>query len=294
MKNGTKTSSFGVSRRANHDSSKFYNSKLYKKQNKKEVEDFKENPLPQSIIDRIFCSSSEKMKELPDNSIHLMITSPPYNVGKDYDKDMSLTEYLDMLRNVLKETHRVLVTGGRVAINVANVGRKPYLPLHSDIIKIMLDLRFFMRGEIIWNKSASSGSSFAWGSWKSATNPVLRDVHEYILIFSKDSFSRKKDKKQDTIDNKEFIEFTKSIWTFPSVSAKQIGHPAPFPEELPRRIIQLYTFKDDIVLDPFIGSGQTALAALKTGRHYIGYDIDKKYCELAKKRINEYLSQKKL
>jgi site-specific DNA-methyltransferase (adenine-specific) len=293
-KNGTKTSSFGVSERANHDSSKFYNSKLYKKKGKKEIIEFKENPLPKNVVDKIFCSSSENMKELPDNSIHLMITSPPYNVGKEYDKDLSLREYLGMLKRVLKETHRVIATGGRVAINVANIGRKPYLPLHSHIIGIMADLGFSMRGEIIWNKSASSGTSFAWGSWKSASNPTLRDVHEYILIFSKDSYSRKKEHREDTITNKEFMDYTKSIWTFPSVSAKQIGHPAPFPEELPRRLIQLYTFKGDVILDPFIGSGQTAIAALKTGRHFIGYEIDKEYCKLATRRINEFISQKKL
>ena len=294
MKNGTKTSSFGVSARANHDASKFYNSKLYKNLNKKGNVTFKETFLSENKLDKIFCSSSEKMKELPNNSVHLMITSPPYNVGKDYDVNLSLKQYLALLRRVLKETHRVLSTGGRVAINVANIGRKPYIPLHSHIIDMMLDLGFLMRGEIIWNKSASSGTSFAWGSWKSASNPVLRDVHEYILIFSKDSYSRKKDGKKDTIENKEFMEYTKSIWTFPSVSAKRIGHPAPFPEELPRRLIQLYSFEGDVILDPFLGSGQTAIAALKTGRHFVGYDTDKKYCELAQKRIDDMLNQKKL
>ncbi len=294
MKKGTKTSSFGVSARENHDSSKFYDSKLYAKNKQEENIEFKETPLPSKALDKIFCSSSENMKELPDNSIHLMVTSPPYNVGKEYDKDLSLEEYLSLLRKVLKETHRVLVTGGRVAINVANIGRKPYLPLHSHIINIMNDLGFLMRGEIIWNKSASSGTSFAWGSWKSATNPVLRDVHEYILIFSKDSFARNKGNKQDTITNDEFMDYTKSIWEFPSASAKQIGHPAPYPEELPRRIIQLYTLKGDVVLDPFMGSGQTAIAALKSGRHFVGYEIDEQYCKLAEKRIAAVVNQTKL
>jgi site-specific DNA-methyltransferase (adenine-specific) len=292
-KNGTKTSAFGVSQRANHDSSKFYSSRMYKKK-AKVVTEFKETPLTDDMVDKIFCSSSENMKELPDNSIHLMVTSPPYNVGKEYDDDLTLKEYLAMLKKVFKETHRVLATGGRVAINVANVGRKPYLPLHSHIISIMHDLGFMMRGEIIWDKAASSGTSFAWGSWKSASNPVLRDVHEYILVFSKDSFSRKKDHRTDTITNQEFMDYTKSIWSFPSASARQIGHPAPFPEELPRRLIQLYTFKGDIILDPFMGSGQTALAAVKAGRHFIGYDIDKKYCELAEQRIKEHNNQPKL
>ena len=294
MRKGTKTSSFGVSARANHDASKFYSSKLYKNLNNKNNIEFKENALPENIIDKIFCSSSEKMIELPNNSVHLMITSPPYNVGKEYDSNLSLKQYLSLLRRVMKETYRVLVTGGRVAINVANIGRKPYIPLHSYIINIMLDLGFIMRGEIIWDKAASSGTSFAWGSWKSAVNPVLRDVHEYILIFSKESYSRNRVNKKDTIENQEFMDFTKSIWTFPSVSAKKIGHPAPFPDELPRRLIQLYSFEGDIILDPFMGSGQTAIAALKTRRHFVGYDTSKEYCELAEKRIAEWKAQKKL
>jgi len=148
-----------------------------------------------------------------------------------------------------------------------------------------------MRGEIIWNKASSASSSTAWGSWKSAVNPVLRDIHEYILVFSKESFSRNKGIKENTISKDNFIEWTKSVWTFPAVSARSIGHPAPFPEELPHRLIQMYTFKNDIVLDPFCGSGTACLAALKDGRHYIGYDIKKCYVTLANQRIKKYLNQ---
>lgn len=297
MTNGTQTSDFGVSARINHDSSRFYNSKMYQKINGNsngQKEHFEEEKqILQQFLNKIICSSSENMKELPDSSIHLMITSPPYNVGKEYDKDLSLEEYLTLLRNVFKEVKRVLVTGGRVCINVANLGRKPYLPLHSAIIQIMTELRFLMRGEIIWDKSASAGTSTAWGSWKSAKNPTLRDVHEYILIFSKDNYSRS-NKKKDSISKEEFMEFTKSIWTFPAISARKIGHPAPFPEELPRRLIELYSFEGDVILDPFIGSGQTAIASIKAKRNYVGYDIDKSYCELAEKRIKEITEQTKL
>lgn len=294
MANGTQTSAFGTSSRINHDASKFYNSKMYNGLNGNKKEYFeKENQLSKEVLNKIFCSSSENMKELPDNSIHLMITSPPYNVGKEYDKDLSMGEYLALLKNVFKEVKRVLVTGGRVCINVANLGRKPYIPLHSAIIQIMTELGFLMRGEIIWDKSASAGTSTAWGSWKSAKNPILRDVHEYILIFSKDNYSRL-NKKKDTIDKEEFMEFTKSIWAFPATSARKIGHPAPFPEELPRRLIELYSFEGDVILDPFIGSGQTAIASIKAKRNYVGYDIDKQYCELAEKRIKEITEQTKL
>ncbi|HNS25128.1 MAG TPA: site-specific DNA-methyltransferase, partial [Methanobacteriaceae archaeon] len=275
---GTKTSSFGSSGRANHDSSEFYGSKLYSEIEIPKKVKFIENEIAPSKLDKIYCKSSEKMEEIPDNSVHLMVTSPPYNVKKEYDEDLTLREYMDLLRNIFQETYNKLVTGGRVCINIANVGRKPYVPLHAHIIDIMLNIGFIMRGEIIWDKSASAGSSCAWGSWKSASNPVLRDVHEYILVFSKDSFSRKKDKSNiNTIERDEFLEWTKSIWSFPTVSAKKIGHPAPFPVELPYRLIQLYTFKDDVILDPFCGSGSTCIAAIKSNRHYIGYDIKEEY-----------------
>ncbi len=230
------------------------------------------------------------MEELPDESVHLMVTSPPYNVGKEYDEDLTLQEYRDFLKRVWAETYRVLVPGGRVCINVANLGRKPYIPLNSFIIQDMLELGFLMRGEIIWDKGSSASPSTAWGSWMSAKNPVLRDVHEYIMVFSKDTFTRDSLKSsKSTISREEFLELTKSVWSFPAVPAKKIGHPAPFPVELPYRCIQLYTFKEDVVLDPFMGSGQTAIAAIKAGRHYVGYEINKEYVRSARKRIKEFL-----
>ncbi|HEY8139723.1 MAG TPA: site-specific DNA-methyltransferase, partial [Nitrososphaera sp.] len=199
---GTETQSFGVSKREGHDSSKFYARKIYGANGKPENVEYLETPIPPDCLDKVFCKSSEKMNELPDSSIHLMITSPPYNVGKEYDEDLSIDDYLTLLRSVFKETLRVLVMGGRVCINVANLGRKPYIPLHAYIIKEMEELGFLMRGEVIWNKSASSGTSTAWGSWQSASNPTLRDTHEYILIFSKGSFSRPKF-RTDTISKED-------------------------------------------------------------------------------------------
>ncbi|NPA80940.1 MAG: site-specific DNA-methyltransferase [Thermotogae bacterium] len=245
-----------------------------------------ENPVPERYLDRILPKSSERMEELPDSSIHLVITSPPYNVGKEYDEDLRLDEYLRFLRRVWAEVMRVLVPGGRACINVANLGRKPYIPLHTYITEDMLSLGFLMRGEVIWYKGASASSSTAWGSWMRPTNPVLRDVHEYILVFSKDTFRRENPhRRRSTISRDEFLEFTKSVWTFPAVSAKRIGHPAPFPEDLPYRCIQLYTFEGEVVLDPFMGSGQTALAAIKTGRRFVGYEINSDYVRMAEERI---------
>jgi len=220
-----------------------------------------------------------------------MITSPPYNVSKEYDNDLSLSEYLMFLTKVLKETYRVLVNGGRACINIANLGRKPYIPLSDYISQIMIDIGFAMRGEIIWNKAASASPSTAWGSWQSAANPILRDIHEYILIFSKGDYKRDKKGKEDTITKDQFMEWTKSIWSMNAESAKRIGHPAPFPEELPFRLIQLYSFKGDIILDPFMGSGTTGVAALKAERKFIGYEISSEYIELSKKRIAPLLEQ---
>lgn len=286
--NGTKTSSFGSPGRRNHDSSDFYNSKLYAGKKISTTINFIENEIPNESLDKIYCKSSENMDEIPDSSVHLMVTSPPYNVKKEYDEDLSLEDYRKLLKTVFRETYKKLVTGGRACINVANLGRKPYIPLHSYVIDDMLDLGFLMRGELIWNKASSASPSTAWGSWLSAANPVLRDIHEYILVFSKGSFSRKRENKNNTIQKEDFLEWTKSVWTFPAVSARSIGHPAPFPEELPHRLIQLYTFEGDVILDPFCGSGSTCLAAVKDNRHYIGYDIDAEYIMLANKRLHLY------
>jgi site-specific DNA-methyltransferase (adenine-specific) len=287
---GTVTSSFGSPGRINHDSSSFYSSKLYAERKATEKVQVIENSISIEYLDKIYCKSSKQMSEIPDSSIHLMVTSPPYNVKKEYDEDLSLKEYRDLLRAVFEETYKKLVTGGRACINIANLGRKPYIPLHSYIIEDMLDIGFLMRGEIIWNKASSTSPSTAWGSWLSAGNPVLRDIHEYILVFSKESFSRERHHKKNTITKENFLEWTKSVWTFPAVSARSIGHPAPFPVELPYRLIQLYTFKEDVVLDPFIGSAQTAIAAIKAERHYIGYDVSDEYVKLAEKRIKRFTS----
>ncbi len=287
MTRKTQTTSFGSVLRESHSSKKFYSSKLFENIKIPKDIEFKESKIIKENLNKFYCKSSENMDEIPDNSVHLMITSPPYNVGKEYDNDLTLDEYLDLLTTVFNETYKKLVTGGRACINIANLGRKPYIPIHAMVIEIMLDLGYLMRGEIIWDKSTSAGGSCAWGSWMSASNPVLRDYHEYILVFSKESYSKNKaQEKLDTIKHDDFIQWTKSIWTFPAVNAKKIGHPAPFPVELPHRLINLYSYEGDVVLDPFIGSGTTAIAAIQNNRNFIGYDIKKEYIELAQKRIS--------
>ncbi len=291
-KKRTQSSSFGVSNREGHDSSKYYNSRLYENV-PKESDVGLPQAFPENLKNQLICQDARNMSQIPSNSVHHMITSPPYNVSKEYDENLSLQEYLSLLREVFSEVYRVLVPGGRAVINIANVGRKPYIPLATYVNTIMIEIGFLMRGEVIWDKSASAGSSTAWGSFQSASNPCLRDVHEYILIFSKGSFSlsrteeEKSEGRINTIEKQEFIDLTKSIWRFSTASAKRIGHPAPFPVELPRRSIEFYTYAGDVVLDPFIGAGSTALAALNTGRFYVGFDISQDYIDLANNRIHE-------
>lgn len=236
---------------------------------------------------QIYNRDARDLSFIPDGVVDLVVTSPPYNVGIKYathDDCLPLDDYLAMLEQVWKECRRVLAPGGRIAINVAGVDRKPYLPLHSYITLQMNKLGFHMRGEIIWNKGASVGVSTAWGSWCRPSNPTLRDVHEYILVFCKDEFAMQHRGETD-LTPEEFVAYTKSIWDFPTISAKKVGHPAPFPQELPSRLIKLYTYKDDLVLDPFAGSGTTCQAAELLGRRWIGVDMDPGYCDLARSNM---------
>ncbi|MHB8205626.1 MAG: DNA-methyltransferase [Desulfomonilaceae bacterium] len=283
MQSRTSTKSFGVSRRESHDSSSFYGRKLFKGSTSGKASEIV-SPTPLNVLDRVFAHSSEDMSELPDNSVALMVTSPPYNVGKDYDLDLTLEEYLNLLERVLKETQRVLMPGGRIAFNVANIGRKPYIPLNSFVAVIASRLGLLMRGEIIWVKGRGVSGSCAWGSWMSAGNPTLRDLHEYVLVFSKDRFDRPS-KGRSTIDRDEFMRATTSVWEIPTESAKRVGHPAPFPVTLAERLIHLYTFEGDVVLDPFMGSGSTAVAAKKLGRHFVGYEINEDYINIIHQRL---------
>jgi len=277
----TSTREFGSSSREGHDASAFY---MRKMNGNRLTAENDEQCSYSSVRNEIFCKSSENMRELPSNSVALMVTSPPYNCGKEYDDDLTFDEYIDLLRKVFRETYRVLEPGGRACVNVAGLGRKPYKPLYSYIIDLMNDLKFLMRGEIIWLKAKGANGSCAWGSFASAKNPTLRDLHEHVLVFCKGRFDRLRIGKS-TISKQDFMRDTLSIWEVRPESARKVGHPAPFPIELPARLINLYTFEGDLVLDPFMGSGTTCVAAKEAKRDYIGYDINREYCKLAKARL---------
>lgn len=280
---GTTTRRFGTGKREGHDASAFYSRRISTPQWSTDVV---LNEPSRRNVNRVFEHSSEMMDELPENSVALMVTSPPYHVGKEYDSDDSFEEFLQMLRRVLADTHRVLEPGGRAVVNVANLGRRPYVPLASLVTGIAMDIGFFPRGEVIWVKSAGASGNCAWGSWLSASNPTLRDVHEYCLCFSKGRMDRVR-RGRSTIERDEFLESTLSVWHLPAESARRVGHPAPFPVALPRRFIELYTFEGDLILDPFLGSGATAVAAVEAGRRFVGYEIDRGYARLARRRVRQ-------
>lgn len=285
----TSTSAFGVSRRESHDASTYYNSRINKGiASQRDVGELQDLP---KTLHNVVLTGDARENPLPDNCVQLVVTSPPYNASKAYDDDLTLDEYLKLLHDVFAECYRVLSPGGRMVVNVANLGRKPYIPLSTYINSMMIELGFLMRGEIIWDKSASAGSSCAWGSFQSASNPCLRDIHEYLLVFSKGDYKLPRSKKEraegriDTIEKRDFIEQTKSIWRFATERASRVNHPAPFPVELPRRCIEMYTFAGDVVFDPFNGSGTTCVAAKQSGRVFVGMDLSEEYCAIADERI---------
>jgi len=311
----TRTSSFGVGRREGHDSSAFYD-----RFSPPELCDDETVERPAELLaelgrGRAYVGSIEQLDVLPDNSVALVVTSPPYFVGKEYELAVTggdgggaggrvpatYLEYLDMLRAVFTDCRRVLEPGGRIAVNLANLGRKPYRSLAADVIAILQDdLGLLLRGEVIWEKAAVSSGSCAWGSFAKASNPVLRDMTERVIIASKGRFARALSAKQrrtrglphrSTLANDEFVDVTRDVWRIESESATRIGHPAPFPVELPRRLIDLYTFEGDVVVDPFVGSGTTLVAAARTGRIGVGFDTEPDYVDLAERRLADELER---
>jgi DNA modification methylase len=295
-KQGTATSAFGVSRRENHDASGFY-----ARFAAPELSDDDTVHLP-GVVDEIHVGDARHMDKVQPSSVALVVTSPPYFAGKAYEEELgeghipaTYLEYLQMLEDVFAECVTKLEPGGRIAVNVANLGRKPYRSLSADVIGILQDrLGLLLRGEVIWQKARGAGGNCAWGSFKQPGNPTLRDLTERVVIASKGRFDRARKAKvraaeglphAASITADEFMAATLDVWELPTESATRVGHPAPFPVELPQRLIELYTYADDVVLDPFMGSGTTAVAAVRTGRRYLGYDTDDAYVRAARARI---------
>ena len=295
----TSTSSFGAGRRENHDASAFYERFTPPTiSNDEEVVE----PVQR---DEIWLGQAHELladeSKVADRSVALVVTSPPYFVGKSYEEAMGeghvphdYESHLRSLYDGFAACVNKLEPGGRIAVNVANLGRRPYRSQSSDVLRIFEELGLLIRGEIIWQKSLGLTGSTAWGSFQSAANPVLRDTTERIIVASKGRFDRALSRKiraqrqhpsASTMSREAFMSYTTDVWTMPSESATRVGHPAPFPVALPRRLIELYTYEGDLVLDPYMGSGTTAVAALRTGRFYVGCETDEGYLAAAKNRI---------
>ncbi|MCC6226992.1 MAG: site-specific DNA-methyltransferase [Microthrixaceae bacterium] len=291
----TATANFGSGRREGHDSTAFYDRFVPPEIS---TDDTVERP---TEFDVIYTADARAMTSVPSNSVALVVTSPPYFAGKQYEEELGVGgvpadyfEYLGLLRDVFSECKRVLEPGGRIAVNVANLGRRPYRSLAGDITGILQDLGLLLRGEVIWWKGRAAGGSCAWGTFQRPSNPVLRDITERVVIASKGRFDRALTPTQRlemglpstaTISREEFMEATTDLWEIPPESATRVGHPAPFPVELPHRLIELYTYRGDVVLDPFMGSGSSAVAAVRTGRHFLGFDTDADYVGIAQQRV---------
>ena len=293
----TSTSNFGVSRRESHDATGFY------ERFQPPVLDADTTVVAPAPVEEPFvCGDARAMDTVKTGTVALVVTSPPYFAGKQYEEELdrdgvpaSYLEYLQMLTEVFAECARTLEPGGRIAVNVANLGRKPYRSLAADVVHILQDrLGLLLRGEIVWQKGAGASGSCAWGSFRSPANPVLRDVTERVGVASTGRFDRalsaatRRDAglpHRTTVGADDFLASTLDVWQLPSESARRVGHPAPFPVELPEQLIELYTYADDLVLDPFMGSGSTLVAASRLGRRYVGYDLDPAYVALARERV---------
>jgi site-specific DNA-methyltransferase (adenine-specific) len=298
----TATSNFGVGRRESHDASAFY-----ERFRPPIISDDETVLPPVPVAEPFVLGDARKMDTIADGSVALVVTSPPYFAGKQYEQELeregvpgSYLEYLDLLRSVFAECVRTLETGGRMAVNVANLGRKPYRSLSADVIRILQDdLGLLLRGELVWQKGEGASGSCAWGSFRSAANPVLRDITERVVIASKGRFDRAQSIRrreqaelpyENSLMSEEFMALTLDVWSIPPERARRVGHPAPFPVELPEQLIRLYTYKGDLVLDPFMGSGSTLVAAAMLDRRYVGYDLDPSYLAIAERRVAEVIS----
>ncbi len=258
----------------------------------------KNNVLPEKYINKIICGDSETiLKEIPDNSIDLIFTSPPYNFGLDYDSgqdDKFWKNYFDKLFRIFDECIRVLKYGGRIIINIQPLF-SDYIPSHHIISNYFIEKKLIWKGEILWEKNNYNCKYTAWGSWKSPSNPYLKYTWEFLEIFAKGTLKKEGKREDIDIEAEEFKQWVIAKWSIaPERDMKKWGHPAMFPEKLVEQVLKLFSFKNDVVLDPFNGVGTTTAVAKKLGRKYLGIDISKEYCDIAEKRTKNTAIETKL
>jgi DNA modification methylase len=242
-------------------------------------------------MNQIICADAlTALKKIQDNTVDIVLTSPPYNFDMEYDEHNDKDEaskYMNTLIGIFDECIRVLKSGGRMIINI-QPNYKEYYPTHHHITSAMIDRGLLWRGEIIWLKNNLKKLT-AWGSWKSPSCPYLSYPFEFIEVFSKDTLKHDGNKDDIDITKEEFIEYVNGHWSIaPETRMKKYNHPAMFPEELARRCIKLFSYKNDLVLDPFNGAGTTTLVAHELERKYIGIDISEEYCKIAEERIAKH------
>ena len=246
-----------------------------------------------AFSNKIICGDSEDvLKKVPENSIDIIITSPPYNFGLEYKSDdkndaLRWEEYFSKLNGVWKECVRVLKPGGRLCINVQPLF-SDYMPTHHLMSKQLLDLGLLWKGEILWEKNNYNCKYTAWGSWKSPSMPYLKYTWEFVEVFSKETHKKAGDTTKIDITGDEFKKWVYAKWSIaPERNMKDYKHPAMFPKELVFRLLKLFSYRADLVLDPFNGAGTTTVCAAETERKYLGIDVSDEYCKIAEKRIKD-------
>jgi len=251
-----------------------------------------------ALENKIICGDSEDvLKKVPTGSVDIIVTSPPYNFGLEYKTDtkndaVRWDDYFKKLNAIWKECARVLKPGGRLCVNVQPLF-SDYMPTHHLISKQLIDLGLLWKGEILWEKNNYNCKFTAWGSWKSPSMPYLKYTWEFVEIFSKDTHKKTGDNENADILGDEFKKWVYAKWSIaPERNMKEYGHPAMFPKELAVRLLKLFSFRNDIVLDPFNGIGTTTICAAETGRRYIGIDIAEDYCKKAEQRIKNEMSNR--
>lgn len=295
------TATSGTTTRSGHDGTAFY------RHLPAPVYDRESVPVRPVRWNALVAGDATDLSGIDDNTVALVVTSPPYHCGRDYEIDdagapeggdgaAGWGQYLEFLAASIAEIHRILEPGGRVVWNVANLGRRPYRPLAADSWTLFENAGFLPSAEIVWRKGAGASGSAAFGSWLSPAAPAVRDVTERILVASKGRFDRTPTRKvrardgwpaEPSITRDEFLAATLDVWDMAPERASRVGHPAPFPLPLPRRAIELFTYVGDLVVDPFVGSGTTAVAAAESGRRFVGVDRDRSYLNLAADRLEQ-------